>query len=216
MKKISMWKRIGMAVMATALVSMFASCGNPVTGSDDDDTGGTGNNGTTPSTAVIPEGALVVADFTIASTAPDNVTLPTWGFTPTIKSDSTYKNYLDLDFTGDDKNAGYAQMEINLKEPTDLTGKTIYTILKGKKSDQTKISISSDSTEEQHSSEALLVSADKTIWGICENPVSGMWAAWDGKKNDSGEAADIKKVEKLTFFFQQETNPLKIAAIYIK
>lgn len=44
MKKISMWKRIGMAVMATALVSMFASCGNPVTGSDDD---GTGDNGTT-------------------------------------------------------------------------------------------------------------------------------------------------------------------------
>lgn len=44
MKKISMWKRIGMAVMATALVSMFASCGNPVTGSDDDGTGDTGDS----------------------------------------------------------------------------------------------------------------------------------------------------------------------------
>lgn len=191
--------------MAAMLATAFVSCG----GVDPDDPD-------TPAgpASVIPDGAIVIADFTKSADKPSNVTLPGWGYVGTFKSDATYAHYLDLTV---DTAGQYPTMDIAFSTPVDLSGKTIYMIAKGKKSNALKIVLYSDASEDnQHANEYLPFANDVTEWKTLEQKTVETWASWDNSKKAEGEAADMTKISTIKFMFQEEDQSFQIAAIYAK
>lgn len=159
----------------------------------------------------LPSGAVEIANFSAMSEIPSNIALPGWGYAGSLEDDETYGKTLNLKCN----TAGqYPTLAITFAEATDLSGKTIYAVMKGDSSTTTgngvlKFLLYSD---DDHASEENYMAPTSTTeyQTLSAGTAEGFWAAWQK------EAADMTKITKLELAFQECDYDMQIAAIYYK
>lgn len=149
----------------------------------------------------IPTTAIVVFDG--ADNSLSNVTLPGYQYAVSLVETSG-THVLDFVFGSN----SYASMEFALPSATDVSGKSLYVVLKGDagtETDQVKYILYSDDTH-QSEHNGIYPTDDSTF---VADSVSGFWKAYNIEN-----VVDATAVTKIIINFQKATYNFQIASIY--
>ncbi len=204
----------GALLLAGALLVFTTSCSN-ASASDDDSSSDSSSTSTTTTdtttTSAVPSDATALIDFSTMTELPDTFTAPTWSYTATLADDDTYGKVLDLSTT---TTGNYCTATITLDSAVDLSGKTLYVVMKG-----------DDDLDEPGTSDLLFVINDgdstscetNTIYPTDDSQyvtysedISNFWDV----TTDSDP--DLTNVTSLTLAFEMADYDMQIAAIYYK
>ena len=211
MKKIS----LSLSALALAVGLFFVGCTQP-TNTTTTTTSGTTTGGTTTTTAAssVPSDATAIFDAYGLTALPSNFTAPTYGATTTLEDDATYGKVLKIacEATG----ASYASATITFSTPLNLTGKTVYAVVKGSGaksgSNGLKVIVISDATHQSENTN--YEPSDASAYATKSAAISDWWACWSS--DNSISAADVSAITSMQINLQTLASDLYIASIYYK
>lgn len=217
MKK-SLSLSLSLSALALAVGLFFVGCTQP-TNTTTTTTSGTTTGGTTTTTAAssVPSDATAIFDAYGLTALPSNFTAPTYGATTTLEDDATYGKVLKIacDATS---GASYSSATITFSTPVNLSGKTLYAVVKGSGAKTTgssnglKLSVASDAT---HSSENTNYEpSDASAFTTKSAAIDTWWTTWSA--DNSISAADVSAITSLKIDLQTLASDLYIASIYYK
>ena len=203
MKKIS----LSLSTLALAVGLFFVGCTQPTN---------TPAATTTTVASSVPSDATAIFDAYGLTALPSNFTAPSWGATTTLEDDSTYGKVLKIACSTE--GASYSYATITFSTPVNLSGKTLYAVVKGSGAKTTgstnglKLSVISDST---HSSENTNYEpSDASAYATKSAAISDWWTTWSSDSSIS--AADFTAITSLKIDLQTLASDLYIASIYYK
>lgn len=210
MKK-SLSLSLSLSALALAVGLFFVGCTQPT------NTSAAATTGTTTTTAAssVPSDATAIFDAYGLTALPSNFTAPSYGATTSLEDDATYGKVLKIacDSTS---GASYSSATITFSTPLNLSGKTVYAVVKGSGvktgSNGLKLSVASDST---HSSENTNYEpSDASAYATKSAAISDWWTTWS--QDNSISAADFTAITSLKIDLQTLASDLYIASIYYK
>ena len=216
-----MKKTLSLTLLSLALAAglFFVGCtqptNTPAATTSGTTTSGTTTGGTTTTTAAssVPSDATALFDAYGLTALPSNFTVPGWGATTTLEDDATYGKVLKVacDSTS---GASYSVATITFSTPVNLSGKTVYAVVKGSGaktgSNGLKLILVSDST---HKSENTNYEpSDASAYATKSAAIDTWWAGY----GDGISVADYTAITSLELNLQTLASDLYIASIYYK
>ena len=164
--------------------------------------------------SAVPQDAYyVVFDANNLKAFPEKMEGPGWQFLKSLKHDEPYNKSM---FMTPANNGTWATMNFTFDNAVDVSGKTLYVVLKGKSTttenfDSIDFRLVSDET---HISNINLRPSDSENYKVYELPVSNFNTLWSS--DDSILSAELSVVKTMRICFLEFNNPLWIEAIYLK
>ena len=201
-----MKKTLSLTLSALALAAglLLAGCTQPT-------------NTTTTNPSSVPSDATAIFDAYGLTALPSNFTAPTWGATTTLEDDATYGKVLKLACNAD-SGAQYSYATITFSTPLNLTGKTVYAVVKGSGAKATgstnglKLIVISDATHQSENTN--YEPSDASAFTTKSAAISEWWNTWSA--DNSISAADVSAITSMQINFQTLASDVYIASIYYR
>lgn len=208
-----MKKSLSLLSLALAAGLFFVGCTQPTNTTT---TTTSGTTTTTTAASSVPSDATAIFDAYGLTALPSSFTAPAWNATTTLEDDSTYGKVLKVACSTE--GASYSYATITFSTPLNLTGKTVYAVVKGSGVKTTgstngmKVIVISDATHQSENTN--YEPSDASAFTTKSAAISDWWTTWSA--DNSISAADVSAITSMQINFQTLASDVYIASIYYK